>query len=405
MGAGMVQQTDKGPATAPPGPAAPRAGLTLAAIGAGTAAAHIGNNFTTYLVGGLIDAYGFSASAMGLFAMLETLAYGAAMLGVARWGGGGGVVGGPRRLALASTVLVVLAQALSGLGGNLPLLLAGRLVTGFGFGLMNGAVNLAAGQTAHPARAISVGIACQTVLFAVVNIVLPEVSAHHGLAAMFAALALLSAVLGLGAMALPGAARAGHAAMAARQPMTRAGWRLLFAMGLFAGGSLSIWPFMERAGHAIGLAATTFGRYQSLATIASALGNAALAVVITRLPRRALLAGGLVACAVSCALLTTASLAWVFAVALVVFNASWFIAYPMLLGLAYDEAPDGRLAVMMTATWLLAQSVGALAAGVLADATGSFAGVGLVGFAGCALALLLTLPMARSPARPAALAS
>jgi hypothetical protein len=71
--------------------------LALAAIGAGTAAAHIGNNFTTYLVGGLIDTYGFSASAMGLFAMLETLSYGAAMLAVARWASGDGSRRAPLR--------------------------------------------------------------------------------------------------------------------------------------------------------------------------------------------------------------------------------------------------------------------------------------------------------------------
>ncbi|PTR10923.1 MULTISPECIES: MFS transporter [unclassified Novosphingobium] len=394
MGVAMAGSADAAPGTVAAGSGGPRPALSLAAIGAGTAAAHIGNNFTTFLVGGLIDAYGFTAGAMGLFAMLETLAYGAAMLGVARWGSRLA----PRWLALGSTVLVVAAQALSGLGGVLPLLLAGRLATGFGFGVMNGAVNLAAGRTAHPARAISVGIACQTVLFALVNIALPQVAARHGLMAMFGALAGLSLLLGLGTLALPATALPKPAGARAQRPISPAGWRLLLAMGLFAGGSLSIWPFMERAAHAIGLPATTFGWFQSLATITSALGNAALAVAITRLPRRALLGGGLIACALSCALLTTAGIAWVFAVALVVFNASWFIAYPMLLGLAYDQEPDGRLAVMMTATWLLAQSVGALGAGLLADATGSFAGVGLVGFAGCALALGLAMPLAR--ARP-----
>jgi hypothetical protein len=300
-------------------------------------------------------------------------------------------------------VLVVGAQGLSGLGGLLPLLLLGRMATGFGFGLMNSAVNLAAGRTGHPARAISVGIACQTVLFALVNIVLPEVSAHWGLAAMFGALALLSAGLGAGALMLPGGAglsragpvaRASGATAAGARPLPGAGWRLLLAMALFAGCSLAIWPFMERAAHAIGLATTTFGGFQSLATLASALSNALLAVIITRVPRRLLLAGGLVTCALSCALLTTTGLGWIFAVALVVFNVSWFVAYPMLLALAYDLEADGRLAVMMTATWLLAQSLGALGAGILADVTGSYAVVGLAGCAGCALALALALPQA-----------
>lgn len=376
----------------------PLPAIPYVAIGAGTAAAHIGNNFTTYLVGGLIDAHHFSASAMGLFAMLETLAYGAAMLGVAHRQGG---ISNPRILAIAATVLIVGAQGASAWTTALPLLLAGRLVTGFGFGLMNAAVNLAAGRTTHPARAISVGIACQTVLFALVNLGLPEIAARHGLPAMFVALAVLSFILGAGASAMPARVAGEHGGtgakdMARHRPKLPAGsWRVLIAMALFAGGSLAIWPFMERAGHAIGLTASMFGRFQSLATLASAASNAILAVLVTRLPKNATLATGLLACAGSCALLTTTTSTTVFALALIVFNASWFIAYPMLLDLSFVLDREGRLAVMMTATWLLAQSVGALAAGVLADITGSFAGVGLFGGAGCAAALLLAIPARR----------
>lgn len=383
--------------------------LTYAAIGAGTAAAHIGNNFTTYLVGGLIDTYGFRASVMGAFAMLETLAYGAAMLGVARWAAGSS---SPRRLAACATLLVIVAQAASAATGALVPLLAGRIVTGFGFGLMNAAVNLAAGRTARPTQAISVGIACQTVLFALVNLVLPAIAARHGLPAMFLALAALSLVLGVVTMGMPAAGPASDAGEVTERVTVRAtgpalppgSWRLLLAMALFAGGSLAIWPFMERAGHAIGLSASRFGLFQSVATLASAAGNALLAMLLPRLPRRATLASGLLACAASCAVLTTTTHVPLFAGALIVFNASWFVAYPMLLDLSYTLEAQGRLAVLMTGTWLLAQSAGALAAGFLADATGSFAGVGMVGGAGCAAALLLAVPVSgrrRQPSRRA----
>ena len=48
--------------------------------------------------------------------------------------------------------------------------------------------------------------------------------------------------------------------------------RVLAAMALFTFGSLAIWPFMERAAHAIGISPILFGRFQSVATLASTNG-------------------------------------------------------------------------------------------------------------------------------------
>ena len=80
--------------------------LALVGIGAASTAAHLGNNFTTYLVGGLIDRFGYGPAAMGAWNMAETLSYAAAMFVIA-----------PRArrldarvLAMAATLLVVLAQ-------------------------------------------------------------------------------------------------------------------------------------------------------------------------------------------------------------------------------------------------------------------------------------------------------
>ena len=138
--------------------------FTLIGIGAASTAAHLGNNFTTYLVGGLIDRYQFTPFAMGAWNMAETLSYAAAMFLIAPHARQLDA----RVLALVASVLVVLAQAGSALTGNFALLFAGRIGTGLGFGILNSAVNLAAGRTEHPARWISLGIAFQTVLFAAI---------------------------------------------------------------------------------------------------------------------------------------------------------------------------------------------------------------------------------------------
>ena len=370
-----------------------RFAFTLIGIGAASTAAHLGNNFTTYLIGGLMDRFGFTPTAMGVWNMTETLSYAAAMFVVA-----------PRArsmdarvLAVLATVLVATAQASSALMTTFPWLLLGRIGTGLGFGLMNSAVNLAAGRTAHPARSISLGIAFQTVMFAAINIGLPIIGKDYGVAGMFTALAVLTCLLGLLALTLPGGTGldGDAAATAPSAPIGAEGRRVLAAMALFAFGTLAIWPFMERTAHAIGLPATQFGKYQSIATLVSALGNAGLAVVVKRLPRTWPLAAALGACGLACALLTTVSTEAAFGAALIAFNVSWFLTYPLLLGLAYSIDDSGRLAVMTTGTWLLAQSFGSLAAGVIAQNFGGYTLIGPMGGLICLAAVAVALPIAK----------
>ncbi len=367
--------------------------FTLIGIGAATAAAHIGNNFTTYLVGGLIDRFQFSPFEMGAWNMTETLSYAAAMFLVAPRARAMDA----RLLAMLATVLIAIAQAGSALTGDYALLVLGRIGTGFGFGIMNSAVNLAAGRTEHPARWISLGIAFQTVLFAGVAIGVPVLGSIHGVAGMFMGLAGLTVVLGLLALFLPSGTglTENEAEPAPNSPIGSEGGRILVAMALFTFGSLAIWPFIERTANAIGIPATQFGQIQSLAVLMSAVGNAGLAMVIKRLPRGWPLAMALGVCGLTCVLLTTVSNPATFAAAFVVFMVSWFLTYPLLLGLTYAHDASGRLAVMTTGTWLLAQSLGSLAAGAIAQLFGGYTIIGPFGGAICILAIVAALPVAQ----------
>ncbi len=367
--------------------------FTLIGIGAGTAAAHIGNNFTTYLVGGLIDRFAFSPFAMGAWNMAETLSYAAAMFLVAPRAR----ALDPRLLAILASALIIAAQGGSALTGSYALLFAGRIGTGFGFGIMNSAVNLAAGRTEHPARWISLGISFQTVLYALIAILLPRYGASHGVAGMFLALAGLSVLFGVLAMFLPGGTgllQHGEAP-APNRPIGSEGLRILTAMALFTFGSLAIWPFIERTANAIGVPATRFGVIQSAAVLASAIGNAGLALVINRLPRAWPLAAALGLCSVTCVLLTTVSSELAFAAAFIAFMMSWFLSYPLLLGLTYAHDDSGRLAVITTGTWLLSTSLGSVAAGGIAQLFGSYTPIGPLGGLVCFAAILAALPVAR----------
>ena len=367
-------------------------------VGAATAAAHIGNNFTTFLIGGLIDRFGFTPVEMGVWSMAEMLAYAAAMFiiapRVARVS--------PRLLFVVAGALVVAAQLASATMVSFTPLLGGRLVSGVGFGLANTALNLSAGRAAHPARAISIGIACQTALYALINIGLPMVGEVHGVAGEFVALAGLSAVFTLAAGWLPGGRAPGETATdktagqtAHGGPLGADAWRVLVAMALFTFGSMAIWPFIERAAHAISISAVQYGRYQSLTTILSALGSVALAAVAARLPRAMPIAVALLACGVSCAAVTTVATGWAFGLALIGLNVGFFITYALLLGVAFEVEANGRLAVLCSATWLTMMALGGFATGFIAQTLGNYRAVGPLGLAICVLGVVTIWPLAR----------
>ncbi|MEY3658584.1 MAG: hypothetical protein RL425_1345, partial [Pseudomonadota bacterium] len=214
---------------------------------------------------------------------------------------------------------------------------------------------------------------------------------------MFLALAALAFLLGLLALLLPGGTGLveDRAALTAKRPIGGDGQRILAAMALFSFGSLAIWPFIEQTAKAIGIPATQFGIYQSLAVLASALGNAVLAAVIARLPRAWPLAAALGACGASCALLTTVSSEATFAAAFIAFMVTWFLTYPLLLGLTYAYDDSGRLAVMTTGTWLLSTSIGSLAAGTIAQLLGGYTWIGPIGGVICFLAVAAAWPVVR----------
>ena len=369
----------------------------LVAIGCASSGAHIGNNFTTYLIGGLVDRYGFSPVQMGAFAMVETLAYACALFLAAPRVGRLSA----RSIAVAATSMVVVGQGICLLTAFYPLLLATRLAAGFGFGLLNCAVNLAAGRTGRPTQAISAGIGMQTLLFAAVNIALPRIGASYGIDGMFAGLALLSVMLGLGTLLLPSERGATPIvdAKAAAAPIDKQGAMTLTAMALFTFGSMAIWPFMERTAHAIGMSAVEFGRYQSFATLMSAAGSFALMFLAARVRRSYLLAGALLICGSASALLTTTSHAPILGLGLVLYNVSWFITYALLVGLAFAVDSTGRLAVTASGTWLLSQSAGSLAAGVIAQTFGGYSPIGPLGLIACLAGVLITWPVARRAER------
>ena len=61
--------------------------------------------------------------------------------------------------------------------------------------------------------------------------------------------------------------------------------------------------------------------------------------------------------------------------------------------------PTGRLAVTASGTWLLFQSAGSLAAGMIAQAFGGYSPVGPLGLVACLAAIAIMWPVARRTER------
>jgi hypothetical protein len=125
------------------------------------------------------------------------------------------------------------------------------------------------------------------------------------------------------------------------------------------------------------------------------LGNLGLAAVGVRAPRAVPLAVAVLVCGLSCAALTTVTEGWLFALALVIFNASWFISYPLLMGIGYGVDRSGRLAVMSSGIWLLMMSLGSLATGITAQLLRGYQPIGPMGFIACVGAIMVIWPLAR----------
>lgn len=366
----------------------------VVALGAITATAHLGNNFTPYLIGGLIDLFGFSPLQMGVWSMVELLAYAATMLFIAPH-----VVRlSPRRLALAAGALIGAAQFSSSLLDSFIPLLVTRVACGLGFGLANTALNLTAARTDSPTRAISIGLAVQTIVYTLINLALPVVGTHHGTPGMFIMLAVLALLFTIaGGSLLPDR----PSAPAFQTPiqwnhLKNNGRIVLIAISLFSFGSLALWPFIERAAHEIGISAVIYGRYQSIATLACAVSNTVFGVLAPRIPRRWSLPVALLICGLSCAALTLVSNEAGFAIALIVFNVSWLIAYPLILSVAYQIDAGGRLSVLCSSAWIVNMAAGSLVTGAIAQWLGSYVLVGPLGLISCVGAFLLLRPLVHS---------
>ncbi|MFT8419361.1 MAG: hypothetical protein ABF636_11120 [Acetobacter sp.] len=381
-----------------------RAGLVvLAAISAVDCAAHSMNSLGPFAVGELLRSGQFSLMQAGVWSSVEMLAYAIAMTGLAPFSAHIRL----RNVALYAALGLVLAQAGSAFAAGLWPLLGLRVLSGGSLGALNAVVNIGASRLDRPVFVLAFVMVVQTVVFSLASLFLPHASAWAGQKGVFAALAGLVVLLLPFMLLLPNTGAPHHGAAQHEPHSAPTGtphtWALL-AVLLYTGGSLAVWPFTERIGASVGLAASSFG---VLSAIANSVGLVVCLVTAVRSRKHGvcpllvpaiLLIGGV------CVVQACPPTRLLFCGAFVLNYAVWFFIYPSLVGLTCLVDPTGKLAARAGGAWMFSQAATTLfASATQTNGLSIWAGVfSLVLCTGAALSARVVTRASTTPNTPTA---
>jgi predicted MFS family arabinose efflux permease len=342
-------------------------------------------------VGALQDYLGFSSQQAGLvtgaevFAGAITSLFAAFWIGRVNW----------RTAAFAGIAVVVLGNVASCFVDTYMSLLIVRSVVGLlGQGVCFAIAIAVISETQDTDRNFAFSIAAQVAFGMVAFAALPHAVGQWGVTGILAPLAVLAVVIGLLMGALPTQSRrtfgVGHDGPKARALPALAALATLMIWCLGLGG---IYAFEERIGVAAGLEQTSVGNALSLAVLAGFFGALAASAVADRWGRILPVALALIA-QIGSIWLLQGQMGWLqFVLIASVFHFFWNFTGPYLMGTVASNDQTGRIAVLIPAAQFGGFAIGNGVGGNLIASSGLGA-ANLVGVAGCALALLLFMPVA-----------
>ena len=364
-------------------------GLTalVVAVAVGSAIAHLCTSAMPFLVGALINGYGFSATGSGLVGFFQVGALAVSMILISpvahRYK--------PLRVSYFGAVLAA--------GGNLliylvpaQLALICLLATaiGVGYGLILAAAVAAAAGSSRPDLTYAAGNSGALLLIVPMISVLPLATLQFGTRGTFLAIPLLIAV---SAPLLFGLRRTRAGTLGPQVTATTfpAGISMLAIWSLFSFGTGAMWAFTERIGVALSLPGPTIGLVLSTSAFTGLIGTSLAAVCGERVNRVAVLAVGVVGGGASCLLFALATNLWMFAAAAVLYWIFTMFVYILLLGTAALLDPTGRLGTLGTGCERLAFAIGAPLGGLMVD-FGSYVWVGVAAAIACSVIAPAFLP-------------
>ncbi|MGW1775498.1 MFS transporter [Streptomyces sp. NPDC002104] len=292
---------------------------------------------------------------------------------------------GPRPLARLGLLLAVLGYAAAAATTQLPLVVAGAVVGGFGSGTATAVAASGIAAQRDPHRTSALGLLSVSATAGALYLTLPRLGGGHGLP--FAAIALVALVCWPATGRLPGADRTDPTdrpedtdpAVRARVrlPYPRAGAVLAGALMLWSLAQNALWGVSGRIGaQQAGLSEVTLGIVFAAALGAGLLGVTAASLLGARLGRAVPVGVGTTVIACCVVLASHARDLGSFAAGEILWNAVYPVVLSYAIGLAAALDPRGRWAVLVGSASSLGVACGPVTGSLLAEAAG-FPGMGL----------------------------
>jgi predicted MFS family arabinose efflux permease len=279
-----------------------------------------------------------------------------------------------------------------------------RVVAGSGMGIAAAAAQAAVSAAAQPDRLFGIFFAAFTPLGALLLLALPYLITTGGYGAGYAVLAAISLMAIPLVIWLP---RPPIAAEKGNVPLDSAPRRAvaipaLVAVALIGASDLGMWTFIERIGSRAGLAPADIGEALAAATLAGSASAAIAAWLGTRVGRVIPVVVSFATMVGVAVALGSSSSAATYVPLVIVWSASVFVAYTYALGALAAADLSGRWSAAAAGARSVGGAIGPVAAGVVVG-SGGYEGAGLLVGGSCALALVLSVPLATQLSRRAAL--
>jgi predicted MFS family arabinose efflux permease len=363
--------------------------LTLA-FSVGGAIAHLSTSGSPFVIGSLIDGYGFSATGAGLVAFCQIGALAGSMILVSALANRFS----PLRLCLCGAAVSIVSSALMyEAHSSLALMCSLGILLGVGYGLLLTAAVSAAAATPQPDRIYAIGTSGTLLLIVPMLSVLPVANRELGPRGTFLAISgviiiCVPLLFGFRARQVGRSPVSGASATFVRPLSLLAIWSLL------SFGTGAMWAFTERIGIARGLPSPIVGWVLSVSPFSGLIGTGLAGMWGNRLSRPLALALGLIGSGLACLTFMLARSESMFAVAAVLYWVSTMFAYVLLLGTAAQLDASGRLGTLGTGCERFAFAISAPAGGMLVD-FGSLTHMGIIATASCSVVALSFLPKLR----------
>jgi predicted MFS family arabinose efflux permease len=302
-----------------------------------------------------------------------------------------------RRVALAAGLGVLLTHAVSAVVADLDLLLAVRVLAGLCAGSVLASVSAAIAGAREPERMFAWSGVLGGILGAAVLVATPLAIERAQTPGAFVALALVAAASLPFLLLLP--ARAPDRTFEPAAEPARAGSgtasSLLAAGALMAVAQAAIWAFSERIGGAVQLSPRAIGWVLGGATLMGIGGSVLAGILGLTRGRGGPLVFGYAGCAVSIALVASASGGVAFSAGQLALALTFNFTSPYLMGLAAALDPQGRISAALSGALLVGAGIGPGLAGVVVE-WGAFIALGGVSVLVTGISGVLLVPVLRS---------